>query len=173
MLNKIAQNVFLLVVFTLGLFFIMYTFFKNNSYYENTVKINSFVLPVICATFVFYMNYNLLKQGNYSLRKGFLISFSSLLISGVVSHGFIFYFLRFIDLDTGLLIRTQWINAFKENTKLSNPENLKQILNDLDSAQKKGASILSNKYLLMFAGMQTIFYLFLSFFVSFFIRSRA
>ncbi|MFA9290011.1 MAG: DUF4199 family protein [Solirubrobacteraceae bacterium] len=172
MANTIIKTTSILVFSTLGLFFIFYLFFKNDEYYSNSLKINSFVLPLIYAGIIFFINYNLMKKGDYSLRKGFSISFISLTVAGLISFGFIFGFIYYIDIETENLLTSQWFHTLKTNAIKDKPTNIKEIISSLEKAQKSGISFLNSKNLSIFCFMQFFFYTILSFFISFLIRTR-
>ena len=173
MWNTIARNVLILFTFTLGLFFVLIYFFRNESLYQNSMKINSFVIPIFYTAVAFYSTYKQLEKGNYSLKKGFFISALSLFIAGFLSHGVVFFYLSKIDFDTELILRTQWIALNRKHAIESNPENIKQILTALDSPEMRNTSVVCASNIFKFMSLQSLFYLFISFFVSFFIRSRA
>lgn len=114
-----------------------------------------------------------MKQGDYSLFKGFSFSFVSLFIATLISHSAIFGFIHYLDFETEQLLTNQWFNKLKTNAIADKPTNIKQIISDLNQAQRNGISILNFKNLTIFSFMQFFFNVFISFFVSFFIRSRA
>lgn len=113
-----------------------------------------------------------MKEGNYTLSKGFAFSFLSVSIAALLSQGTIFGFIHYLDSETEQLLTSQWFHKLKINAIADKPTNIKQIISDLNQAEKKGVSILNFKNLAIFSFMQFFFTVFISFFVSFFIRSR-
>jgi len=186
---------FSLVLFaiTLLLFLGVYYFFANENYWQTSVSINSFVLPILYAvvTFLAVKSYRDDLGGRITFRQAFQRSFLTLFVGGFLSLFSIFLFLNYVDSNARDLLNYQFVqiqeNKLEEAkaTQLSDIEKMqdaskkeeflqkyKDYKLGIEAAKKNKTNYFSLRYLSGIFGVFILFYLFLSIAIAAFLKNK-
>lgn len=173
---------------TMALFLIAYAL-RGPQYYLFSLRLNSFVLPLLyCAAAFFSVRYLWVRQ-RMDFRKGFSRAFVPMFLGGCLSFLSIFIFLNYIDPSAKALLNQQFVQQnrqdltsvyTKERARLKTVEEKvkldKDYNNSLQSfapAQVAGKDMFSAPRFASYFGAVLIFYLILSLFFGAFFRSRS
>ena len=132
---------FLIFIATMLVFFGVYFFGYNTNYFNTSMLLNAFALPVL-YTFAAYLSVNSLKKekGILGFKDAFGRAFKPMFIGGFLSMFSIFAFLNYVDTDAKDLLNHQYVE--RQKTELDNEYNkAKQIL-----AKKEDKEELDKKY---------------------------
>lgn len=100
----------ILFIATMIIFFIVYYFFSGINYFDTTLKVNAFLLPVLYAGTAFWSvksywnNYKIV-----SFREAFKRAFVPMFIGGILSVFSMYVFLNFADTDAKKLLNYQYV----------------------------------------------------------------
>lgn len=133
--NVYAVGLVLFAV-TMIIFFGMYFFGMNTEYFNNSLLINAFVMPIVYLAGAYYSVYELKKTGiPMGFRDVFGRSFKPMFFGGLLSVIVMFLFLNFIDPDAKDLLNYQYIE--RQKTELNKEyESAKSVIsNDLELAE--------------------------------------
>ena len=122
MIKNVYTIGFVLFIATMVLFFGMYFFGMNTDYFDNTMLINSFVLPVLYLAGSYYSVHSLRKSG---ARMGFTDvfgrAFKPMFVGGFLSVVTMFLFLNFVDPAAKDLLNFQYLD--RQKTEMDNEYN--------------------------------------------------
>lgn len=105
---------FVLFIATMVFFFGMYFFGMNTNYFDNTMLINSFVLPIIYLAGSYYSVHSLRKNGQrIGFTEIFGRAFKPMFIGGLMSVVAIYLFLNFVDPAAKDLLNFQYLDRQK------------------------------------------------------------
>ena len=179
-----------LFIITMIIFFAVYYFFSGIHYFDTSIKINAFVLPVLYCGFAFYSVYILWKkQGRISFREGFRSAFIPMFVGGFLSMAAMAVFLNTADTDARDLLNFQYVQ--RQKSELDNEyHKAKKILKhkeDDDELEKKyqerlqsfapekvkNKNMLTYKHFFTYFAAILLFYVIISAFFGAFFRSRS
>src|ERR1700750_902915 len=90
----------ILFIATMIIFFVAYFFFSGINYFETSLKINAFVLPIIYAGAAFWSVKSFWNKNRVvSFKDAFSRAFVPMFIGGILSIFSIYAFLNFVDTD--------------------------------------------------------------------------
>lgn len=186
--NPVTLGVKLFII-TMLIFFIVYYFFGGFNFFDISLKVNAFLLPVIyCAVAFFSVKNHWQNHRGINFREAFKRAFLPMFVGGFLSMLSIFIFINFVDSGAKDLLNHQYLE--RQRTELNNEyTKAKAILkNDADKQdlEKKYRERLQSvspertKNLDMFAaknfaayfGAILLFYVVISAFLGAFFRSR-
>lgn len=179
----------ILFILTMIIFFILY-FISGVNYFDNSIKINAFLLPVLYCAFAFISVRSYWKKNRtITFREAFKRAFTTMFVGGFLSVLSIFVFLNFIDPAAKDLLNYQYVE--RQKTELTKEyESAKKILakdqdiQDLDKKYKermqsfapekvKDKDMLTASHFSAYFAAILIFYLILSIFFGAFFRSKS
>ncbi len=187
--NPLAVGAILFII-TMLLFFVVYYFFSGVDYFIISMKVNSFVLPILYCVFAFISVYSFWKfNGSITFKEAFRRAFIPMFFGGVLSMASIFAFLNFVDTDAKDLLNYQYIQRQKSELDteyqsakkiLKHKEDVQELetkyqerLQSFTPEQLKGKDMLSmNKFSVYFAAV-LIFYVVISLFFGAFFKTRS
>ncbi|WP_292009792.1 DUF4199 domain-containing protein [Chryseobacterium sp.] len=120
----------ILFIATMIIFFIVYFFFSGINYFDTSLKINAFVLPVLYAGTAFWSVKSYWNNHRLGFRDAFKRAFTPMFIGGILSIFSIYLFLNFVDTDAKRLLNYQYVERQKA---------------ELDAEYTKAKQILKNK----------------------------
>ncbi|WP_419870752.1 DUF4199 domain-containing protein [Chryseobacterium sp. CT-SW4] len=120
----------ILFIATMIIFFIVYFFFSGINYFDTSLKINAFVLPVLYAGTAFWSVKSYWNNHRLGFRDAFKRAFVPMFIGGILSIFSIYLFLNFVDTDAKSLLNYQYVERQKS---------------ELDAEYTKAKQILKNK----------------------------
>lgn len=178
---------FLIFIAIFGAFIITNIFFRDVNYYRNSIILNAFLVPIICAAgaFISVTTYSRWKKV-LSFREAYGRAFIPMFVGGLLSISAIFMYINFVDKDTKDLLNYQYIESYKNSLedeyakakKIVKPESPEE--KDLEKKYaegkvriaekiKKNEDMFSAKYFgYIFAGYCAYFLILSLFFGSFF-----
>lgn len=136
MVKNVYAVGFVLFVATMVIFFGMYFFGMNTDYFNNSLLINAFLMPVVYLAGAYYSVHELKKTGvPMGFRDVFGRSFKPMFFGGLLSVIAMFLFLNFADPSAKDLLNYQYIE--RQKTELNNEyESAKAVIsNDLERAE--------------------------------------
>lgn len=171
-------------------FFVTNIFFRDVNYYRNSIMLNAFLVPLVCAVgaFLSVTAYSRWKK-TISFREAYGRSFIPMFVGGLLSVVTIFSYINYVDRDTKDLLNHQYIESYKKSledeyskakkiVKPNSPEEKdlekKYAEGKVRIAEKirKNEDMFSAKYFAyVFAGF-CIFFLLLSLFFGSFFRTK-
>lgn len=184
-----------LIAFVISMlaFFIVYTFFFNQSYYITSIRANAFVMPFVFALAGFFAAFIRKKEiGILSFQEGFKQSFLSMFIGGILSLGFVFVFFNYVDTDAKEVFIHQGIDTYlngakseyasakkinKETKKIGSQEDkmldeqIKIIEERMNSDEIRKTNYFSFRNVSVFLSVLSVFYLLLSLFFAGFLKN--
>lgn len=114
MIKNVYTIGFVLFIATMVVFFGMYFFGMNTDYFDNTMLINSFVMPVIYLAGAYISVNSLRKAGiRMGFREGFGRAFKPMFVGGFLSVLTMFLFLNFVDPAAKDLLNFQYLERQK------------------------------------------------------------
>ncbi len=188
MVNNVYRVGLVLFGATMLVFFGMYFFGMNTEYFNNSLLLNAFLLPVIYVAGAYFSIYSVKKLGiAMGFTEIFGRSFKPMFVGGILSVITMFLFLNFADTDAKDLLNYQYIE--RQKTELNN-EYEKAKIGMKDPAQKqeldknyqnrlqsfspemiKGKDMFSSRQFTYYFGAIMVFYVILSVFFASFFRS--
>lgn len=98
---------------TMLIFFVVYWFFSGITYFETSLKVNAFVLPIFYALAAFWSVKSRWNKYRMGFREAFKRAFVPMFVGGILSIVSIFSFLNFIDTDAKKLLNYQYVQRQK------------------------------------------------------------
>ncbi|MBT2619293.1 MULTISPECIES: DUF4199 domain-containing protein [Chryseobacterium] len=178
----------ILFIATMIVFFIAYYFFSGIHYFDTSLKINAFVLPIIYAAAAFWSVKSHWNNHKMGFREAFKRSFVPMFIGGILSIFSIYAFLNFVDTDAKKLLNYQYVERQKSELD-SEYKSARKILkhqkdiDELDQKYKeriqsfspqavKGKDMLTASHFSGYFAAILIFYVVLSLFFGAFFRTK-
>lgn len=114
MIKNVYTIGFVLFIATMVLFFGMYFFGMNTDYFNNSLLLDAFVMPMVYLAGA-YISVNSVKKAGIRMgfRDVFGRSFKPMFIGGILSVTTIFLFLNFVDPGAKDLLNFQYIERQK------------------------------------------------------------
>lgn len=179
----------ILFAITMVIFFIVYYFFGGSQYYDVTLKVNSFILPILYCGVAFVSVRSFWKSNSVvRFKEAYKRAFVPMFVGGGLSMLSIFAFLNFVDTEAKDLLNHQYV----ERQKVELDKEYKDALvfvkddaerKDLDKKyqdrlkgfapdQVQDKDMLNFKFFAGYFAAILIFYVILSFFFGSFFRTR-
>lgn len=122
MIKNVYTIGFVLFIATMVFFFAMYFFGMNTNYFDNTMLINSFVMPVLYLAGSYYSVHSLRKTGaRMGFRDVFGRAFKPMFVGGFLSVVTMYLFLNFVDPGAKDLLNFQYLD--RQKTEMDNEYN--------------------------------------------------
>lgn len=189
MVKNVYAVGFVLFIATMVIFFAMYFFGMNTDYFNNSLLLNAFLLPVVYVAGAYISVISAKKAGHpMGFQAVFGRAFKPMFVGGFLSILTMFLFLNFVDRDAKDLLNFQYID--RQKTELNNEYN-KAKVGMTDEGQKKeldknynarlqsfSPEMIKDKDMFSFRqftyyfGAIMVFYVILSVFFGSFFRSR-
>ena len=178
-----------LFIATMIVFFVVYSFFSGINYFDTTLKVNAFVLPVLYAGTAFWSVKSYWNTANVmSFKEAFKRAFYPMFIGGFLSIVTIFTFLNFIDTDAKKLLNYQYVERQRTelNKEYTSAKKIIKHQKEIDELEKKykeglqrvsddavkGKDMLTASHFSGYFAAILIFYLVLSLFFGAFFRTK-
>ncbi|MBS1571607.1 MAG: DUF4199 domain-containing protein [Bacteroidetes bacterium] len=179
----------ILFAITMVIFFIVYYFFGGNQYYDITLKVNSFVLPLLYCG-VAFVSVRSFWKANIEVRfkDAYKRAFVPMFVGGLLSMISIFLFLNFGDTDAKKMLNYQYVERQKNELDKEYKDALVFVKDDkerkeLDQKYQdrlkgfapervQNKDMLTFNYFAGYFAVILIFYVVLSFFFGSFFRTR-
>ncbi|MBB4805574.1 Flp pilus assembly protein TadB [Chryseobacterium defluvii] len=179
----------ILFIATMIIFFIVYYFYSGINYFDTSLKINAFLLPVLYAGAAFwsvksYWNSNRVVTFRAAFKRAFLPMF----MGGILSIFSIYAFLNFVDTDAKRLLNYQYVQRQKTelNKEYTSARKILKHQKDIDELDQKykerlqsftpeavkGKDMLTVSHFSGYFAAILIFYVVLSLFFGAFFRTR-
>lgn len=180
----------ILFIATMIIFFVAYFFFSGINYFETSLKINAFVLPIIYAGAAFWSVKSFWNKNRVvSFKDAFSRAFVPMFIGGILSIFSIYAFLNFADTDAKKLLNYQYVQRQKNelDTEYQSARKIMKHQKDIDELDKKykerlpsfspeavkGKDMLTASHFSGYFAAILIFYVVLSVFFGAFFRTRS
>ncbi|SFM97619.1 MULTISPECIES: DUF4199 domain-containing protein [Chryseobacterium] len=180
----------ILFIATMIIFFVAYFFFSGINYFETSLKINAFVLPIIYAGAAFWSVKSFWNKNRVvSFKDAFSRAFVPMFIGGILSIFSIYAFLNFVDKDAKKLLNYQYVQRQKNelDTEYQSARKIMKHQKDIDELDKKykerlpsfspeavkGKDMLTASHFSGYFAAILIFYVVLSVFFGAFFRTRS
>lgn len=189
MVKNVYAVGFMLFIATMVVFFGTYFFGMNVDYFNNSMLLNAFLLPVVYVAGAYYSVSSAKKLGfPMGFRAVFGSAFKPMFIGGFLSMLTIFAFLNFADRDAKDLLNFQYIE--RQKTELNNEyekakiglkeeaerkeleKNYQARLQSFSPEMIKDKDMFSFRQFTYYFGAVMVFYVILSVFFGSFFRSR-
>lgn len=179
----------ILFIITMIIFFIVY-FISGVNYFDNSIKINAFLLPVLYCAFAFVAVRSYWKEYNtITFKEAFSKAFTTMFVGGFLSMLSIFIYLNYVDKGAKNLLNYQYVERQKAELN-KEYESAKKILakdQDIQDLEKKyqermqsfapekvkDKDMLTASHFSAYFAAILIFYLILSVFFGAFFRSKS
>ncbi|SHG34278.1 Protein of unknown function [Chryseobacterium oranimense] len=179
----------LLFIATMIIFFVAYYFFSGINYFDTSLKINAFVLPVLYAGTAFWSVKSFWNKNRVvTFKDAFSRAFIPMFIGGILSIFSIYAFLNFVDTDAKKLLNYQYVQRQKTelDTEYQSARKILKHQKDIDELNKKykerlpsfspeaikGKDMLTASHFSGYFAAILIFYVVLSVFFGAFFRTR-
>ncbi|ATL75920.1 hypothetical protein IQ37_11400 [Chryseobacterium piperi] len=178
----------ILFIATMIVFFIAYFFFSGIQYFDTSLKINAFVLPVLYAGVAFWSVKSHWNNHKMGFREAFKRSFVPMFIGGILSIFSIYAFLNFVDTDAKKLLNYQYVERQKSelDTEYQSARKILKHQKDIDELDQKynervqsfspeavkGKDMLTASHFSGYFAAILIFYVVLSLFFGAFFRTK-
>lgn len=179
----------LLFIATMIIFFVAYYFFSGINYFDTSLKINAFVLPVLYAGAAFWSVKSFWNKNRVvTFKDAFSRAFIPMFIGGILSIFSIYAFLNFVDTDAKKLLNYQYVQRQKTelDTEYQSARKILKHQKDIDELDKKykerlpsfspeaikGKDMLTASHFSGYFAAILIFYVVLSVFFGAFFRTR-
>lgn len=179
----------ILFIATMIVFFIVYYFFSGINYFDTSLKINAFLLPVLYAGTAFWSVKSYWNNHRVvTFREAFKRAFVPMFIGGILSVFSIYVFFNFVDTDAKKLLNYQYVQRQKselDKEYVSARKILKhqKDIDELDQKYKersqsftpeavKGKDMLTASHFSGYFAAILIFYVVLSLFFGAFFRTK-
>lgn len=175
---------------TILTFFIVYYLFANVYYFEISLKINAFFLPILYVGTALWSVISYWRNHRIAtFKEVFKRSFVPMFVGGIFSIFSIFVFLNFVDTDAKKLLNYQYVQRHKSELD-SEYQKAKKILKnqeDIDDLDKKyqerlqsfspkavkNIDMLTAKWFSGYFAVILLFYMIISLFLGTFFRSKS
>ena len=171
------------------IFFVAYYFFSGINYFDTSLKINAFVLPVLYAGTAFWSVKSFWNKNRVvTFKDAFSRAFIPMFIGGILSIFSIYAFLNFVDMDAKKLLNYQYVQRQKTelDTEYQSARKILKHQKDIDELDKKyqerlpsfspeaikGKDMLTASHFSGYFAAILIFYVVLSVFFGAFFRTR-
>ena len=179
-----------LFILTMLVFFGVYFFFSGVNYFDISLKVNAFLLPILYTAVAFYSVYSFWKkQGFITFKEAFRNAFIPMFTGGLLSLLSIFAFLNFVDTDAKDLLNYQYVQRQKSELDkeyqgakkiLKHKEDVEELekkykerLESFAPDQLKDKDMLTWRHFSGYFGAIFIFYLVISLFFGAFFKTRS
>ncbi|WP_343608653.1 DUF4199 domain-containing protein [Chryseobacterium oranimense] len=179
----------LLFIATMIIFFVAYYFFSGINYFDTSLKINAFILPVLYAGTAFWSVKSFWNKNRVvTFKDAFSRAFIPMFIGGILSIFSIYAFLNFVDTDAKKLLNYQYVQRQKTelDTEYQSARKILKHQKDIDELDKKykerlpsfspeaikGKDMLTASHFSGYFAAILIFYVVLSVFFGAFFRTR-
>lgn len=179
----------ILFIATMIIFFVAYYFFSGISYFDISLKINAFVLPILYAGAAFWSVKSFWNKNRVvTFKDAFSRAFVPMFIGGILSIFSIYAFLNFVDPDAKKLLNYQYVQRQKTelDTEYHSARKIMKHQKDIDELDKKyqerlpsfspeaikGKDMLTASHFSGYFAAILIFYVVLSVFFGAFFRTR-
>lgn len=179
----------ILFLITMIIFFVVYYFFGGSQFYDITLKVNSFVLPLLYCVVAFISVRSFWKKNTeVRFKEAFKRAFVPMFVGGFLSMFSIFVFLNFIEKDAKDLLNYQYVERqkseldkeYKDATVFVKDATEKQALDKkyqdrlmaFTPDKMTAKDMLTLNYFAGYFAAILIFYVILSFFFGSFFRTR-
>ncbi|KXH84417.1 DUF4199 domain-containing protein [Chryseobacterium kwangjuense] len=180
----------ILFIATMIIFFVAYYFFSGINYFDTSLKINAFVLPVLYAGAAFWSVKSFWNKNRVvTFKDAFSRAFVPMFIGGILSIFSIYAFLNFADPDAKKLLNYQYVQRQKTelDTEYQSARKIMKHQKDIDELDKKykerlpsfspeaikGKDMLTASHFSGYFAAILIFYVVLSVFFGAFFRTRS
>lgn len=173
---------------TMLIFFVVYWFFSGITYFETSMIVNAFILPVLYAGTAFWAVKSRWNNHRLGFKEAFNRAFVPMFVGGILSVASIFVFLNFVDTDAKKLLNYQFVQTNKkklddtykaEKSRLISEKDIKELeedyqknLQSFNDTQVKGKDMLTASHFSGYFAAILIFYLVLSLFFGAFFRTK-
>lgn len=172
------------------LFFVVYYFFNGVNYYNNSLNVNAFVLPIIyCGVALFSVRSFWKKHTRTTFKDAFSRSFQPMFIGGLLSFISLFLFLNFVDKDAKDLLNYQFVERNKkeltsiyekEKSMLKTEAEIQDLEKDYQKSmqsfsleQVKDKDMLTARHFSGYFAVILLFYVIISLFFGAFFRTKS
>ncbi|MDR6923870.1 MULTISPECIES: DUF4199 domain-containing protein [Chryseobacterium] len=179
----------LLFIATMIIFFVAYFFFSGINYFDTSLKINAFVLPLLYAGGAFWSVKSFWNKNKVvKFKDAFKRAFVPMFIGGILSIFCIYSFLNFVDTDAKKLLNYQYVQRQKTelDTEYNSARKILKHQKDIDELDQKykerlpsfspeavkGKDMLTASHFSGYFAAILIFYVVLSVFFGAFFRTR-
>ncbi|WP_080779361.1 DUF4199 domain-containing protein [Chryseobacterium phocaeense] len=179
----------ILFIATMIIFFVAYYFFSGINYFDTSLKINAFVLPVLYVGAAFWSVKSFWNKNRIvTFKDAFSRAFVPMFIGGILSIFSIYAFLNFVDPDAKKLLNYQYVQRQKTelDTEYQSARKIMKHQKDIDELDKKykerlpsfspeaikGKDMLTASHFSGYFAAILIFYVVLSVFFGAFFRTR-
>jgi len=179
----------LLFIATMIIFFVAYFFFSGVNYFDTSLKINAFVLPLLYAGGAFWSVKSFWNKNRVvKFKDAFKRAFVPMFIGGILSIFCIYSFLNFVDTDAKKLLNYQYVQRQKTelDTEYNSARKILKHQKDIDELDQKykerlpsfspeavkGKDMLTASHFSGYFAAILIFYVVLSVFFGAFFRTR-
>ncbi|MBD8081568.1 DUF4199 domain-containing protein [Chryseobacterium caseinilyticum] len=180
----------ILFIATMIVFFVVYVFFSGINYFDISLKVNAFLLPVLYAGTAFWSVKTHWNNNRYvTFKEAFSRAFYPMFIGGFLSVITIFLFLNFVDMDAKKLLNYQYVERQRTelNAEYTSAKKVLKHQKDIDELEQKyketlqrvsdeavkGKDMLSASHFAGYFAAILIFYLILSLFFGAFFRTKS
>ncbi|WP_223559389.1 DUF4199 domain-containing protein [Chryseobacterium lathyri] len=180
----------ILFIATMIIFFVAYYFFSGINYFDISLKINAFILPILYAGGAFWSVKSFWNKNRVvSFKDAFSRAFIPMFIGGILSIFSIYAFLNFVDPDAKKLLNYQYVQRQKTelDTEYQSARKILKHQKDIDELDKKykerlpsfspeaikGKDMLTASHFSGYFAAILIFYVVLSVFFGAFFRTRS
>jgi len=179
----------ILFVITMIIFFVVYYFFSGINYFDISLKINAFLLPVLYAGTAFWSVKSYWSNHRVvTFKEAFKRAFVPMFIGGILSIFSIYAFLNFVDTDAKNLLNYQYVQRQKTelDTEYQSARKILKHQKDIDELDEKyqerlqsfspkavkGKDMLTASHFSGYFAAILIFYVVLSVFFGAFFRTK-
>ncbi|SFI47852.1 DUF4199 domain-containing protein [Halpernia frigidisoli] len=187
---NIIQKGLMLFIITMIIFFLVYYFFGDLHYFDNTMMANSFVMPIVYALVAFFSVRNIWKKENtINFSLAFKNAFLPMFIGGFLSILSIFIFLNYLNTPAKDLLNYQYVSTQKaqldeEYSKSKKILAKKEDIADLEQKYQerlqsfapervKDKDMFTARFFMLYFAAILIYDLIFSLFIGAFFRSRS
>lgn len=187
-----SKNLFTLGIALFGatmlIFFIVYFFFSGVNYFETSMVVNAFILPIFYAGTAFWSVKTAWNKFQLNFKDAFKRAFVPMFVGGFLSIICIFAFFNYVDTNAKDLVNYQFVQTNKkklddtykaEKSRLKTEKEIQDLekdyqnnLQSFNNDQVKGKDMLTARHFLGYFAAILIFYLVLSLFFGAFFRTR-
>ncbi len=179
----------ILFIITMLIFFVVYYFFSGIDFFTVTMKVNSFILPILYCAVAFISVYRFWKfNGSITFKEAFRRAFIPMFFGGILSLTSIFSFLNFVDTDAKDLLNYQYVQRQKSELDLEykkakkilkHKEDVEELeqkyqerLTSFTPEEMKKKDMLTFKHFSVYFGAIFFFYVVISLFFGAFFKTR-
>ncbi|GAB0157232.1 hypothetical protein CHRYSEOSP005_25030 [Chryseobacterium sp. Alg-005] len=179
----------ILFITTMIIFFIVYYFFSGINYFDTSLKINAFVLPVLYAGAAFWSVKSYWNNHRIvTFKEAFKRAFIPMFIGGILSIFSMYVFFNFVDTDAKKLLNYQYVQRQKSelDKEYASARKILKHQKDIDELDQKykersqsftpeavkGKDMLTASHFSGYFAAILIFYVVLSLFFGAFFRTK-